>query len=122
MKPIAWVRLYEDGSVKSEFLLESSPAMSDSRRTCGRWLPLYSHDVASHDLPELPEPTEITHPELNQSALGCGVEDRGITDRYEAAEYGFLDALRKVAEWLPEELYTAEQMREYALKAIRGES
>lgn len=32
---------------------------------------------------------ELDPPGSNSMALGCGLEDRGITDRYEAAAYGF---------------------------------
>lgn len=42
-------------------------------------------------------------PDLNQGqmrfGLRCGVEDRDIHDRYEAAEYGFEDAAERCAEW-----------------------
>ena len=32
---------------------------------------------------------ELTFPEYNSEAIGCGVEDRGRIDRYEGAEYGY---------------------------------
>lgn len=35
-------------------------------------------------------------PELHEQGLGCGLEDRNITDRYEAAEYGFNECLEQV--------------------------
>lgn len=34
------------------------------------------------------------HPE----GMGCGIEDRGITDRYEACEYGWDEAIEAVTE------------------------
>jgi uncharacterized phage protein (TIGR01671 family) len=35
---------------------------------------------------------DIEHPVYNSSAMGCGVEDRCITDRYEACEHGYESA------------------------------
>ena len=75
-------------------------------------------ESAAFDLPPLPAPLEIDWPELHSHALGCGVEDRNILDRYEAAEYGWLDGADKAAERVPEEIFTADQMREYALAAV----
>jgi hypothetical protein len=70
-------------------------------------------------LPELPAPFEPDWPELNPHPLGCGVEDRGIVSRYEAAEYGFQDGVDKAAQCVPEDVYTGEQVREYAEQAVR---
>jgi len=53
------------------------------------------------------EPVEIDWPEYNAEAMGCGLEDRGITDRYEAMRYGWDEAMERVAERLPEPLYLA---------------
>jgi hypothetical protein len=39
-------------------------------------------------------------PEYHYQAMGCGLEDRGITDRYEAMRYGWDQALDRVAERL----------------------
>jgi hypothetical protein len=75
-------------------------------------------DGARGELPPLPDPIEIDWPTLNSSALGCGVEDRNIRDRYDAAEYGWQDGVDKAAECVPEQLFTAEQMREYARAAL----
>lgn len=72
-------------------------------------------------LPPLPEPLEIDWPELHSQALGCGVEDRGIRDRYEAAEYGWQDGVDKAAERVPEQIFDADQMREYAQLALAGQ-
>lgn len=65
-------------------------------------------------LPELPEPLEIVWPSLHSQALGCGVEDRGIRDRYEAAEYGWQDGVDRAAECVPEQIFDADQMQAYA--------
>lgn len=67
----------------------------------------------TNELPPLPEPYEINWPQLHSEALGCGVEDRGIRDRYESAEYGWEDGVVKAIERVPEEIYTADQMRQY---------
>lgn len=34
--------------------------------------------------------------------MGCGIEDRGITDRYAACEFGWDQAMKRVAEQMPE--------------------
>lgn len=42
-------------------------------------------------------------PELTSTmrqGLGCGIEDRNINDRYEAAEYGYEDALERCHEFI----------------------
>lgn len=39
------------------------------------------------------EPAAIDWPEYHSEGMGCGLEDRGITDRYEAMRYGFDEAL-----------------------------
>lgn len=38
----------------------------------------------------------------HHQAMGCGVEGRGITARYEACEYGWNNALERAAEIMPE--------------------
>jgi hypothetical protein len=35
-------------------------------------------------------------PEYNEQAMGCGLEDRDITDRYAAMEYGWERAMERV--------------------------
>jgi hypothetical protein len=75
-------------------------------------------DTTQINLPPLPEPIELIWPELHCQALGCGVEDRGIHDRYEAAEYGWQDGADKVMEAVPDDLFTSGQMQEYAIAAI----
>lgn len=66
-----------------------------------------------NELPPLPEPLEVDWPQLHSVSLGCGVEDRNIHDRYEAAEYGWQDGVDKAAERVPDAIYDADQMREY---------
>lgn len=73
---------------------------------------------AGGELPPLPEPLEIDWPELHSQALGCGVEDRNIHDRYEAAEYGWQDGVGKAIERVPDSIYDADQMQAYARAAI----
>lgn len=75
--------------------------------------PASQDQPATVELPELPPHFEIEWPQLHSVALGCGVEDRNIHDRYEAAEYGWQDGVDKAAECVPNEIYTADQMREY---------
>lgn len=53
------------------------------------------------------EPFEMEWPDYNESAMGCGLEDRNITDRYEAMQYGWDEAISRVSECLPDVLYTA---------------
>jgi len=52
------------------------------------------------------EPFEVEWPDYHTEAMGCGLEDRNITDRYEAMQYGWDQALERVAERLPEKIYT----------------
>ena len=40
-------------------------------------------------------------------AMGCGLEDRNITDRYEAMAYGWERAMERAAEAIPDDLYPA---------------
>ena len=40
-------------------------------------------------------------------AMGCGLEDRNITDRYEAMAYGWERAMERAAEAIPDDLYSA---------------
>lgn len=52
------------------------------------------------------EPFELNWPEYHHNGMGCGLEDRGITDRYEAMRHGWESALERVDEVLPEVFYT----------------
>jgi hypothetical protein len=40
---------------------------------------------------------DIEWPEFHQQGMGCGLEDRGITDRYDAMRYGWDEALAACA-------------------------
>lgn len=53
------------------------------------------------------EPVEIDWPEYHEEAMGCGLEDRNITDRYEAMRHGWDCAIEHVASRIPDTLYTA---------------
>jgi hypothetical protein len=44
----------------------------------------------------------ITEPSYNSSAMGCGLEDCYITDRYEAMAYGWVHAIQSYERNLPE--------------------
>jgi hypothetical protein len=45
----------------------------------------------------------------HHEGMGCGIEDRGITDRYVACEHGWDCAMERVAEWIPEEAPTTTE-------------
>lgn len=60
----------------------------------------------------LPAPLQIDWPELNAQALGCGVEDRDLHDRYECAEYGWQDGVDRAAQCVPDDIYTSDMVRE----------
>lgn len=49
---------------------------------------------------------EFEEPEYHDQGMGCGLEDRGIHDRYQAMEYGWDQAVERCIERIPEELYT----------------
>lgn len=38
----------------------------------------------------------VDKPEYHYSGMGCGIEDRGITDRYDAMLYGWEEAMERV--------------------------
>lgn len=86
-----------------------------------RAAPSVASSAPADELPPLPEPLEIYWPELHSQALGCGVEDRNIHDRYEAAEYGWRDGVDKAIERVPESIYDADQMCAYARAAVLAE-
>ena len=52
------------------------------------------------------EPFEIEFPDYHGQAMRYGLEDRNITDRYEAMRYGWDQALERVEDCLPEKPYT----------------
>ncbi len=39
------------------------------------------------------EINEMELPEYHEAGMGCGIEDRGITDRYEACKHGYESAV-----------------------------
>lgn len=53
------------------------------------------HSVRAAAVP--PAPVEIEYPTYHAQGMGCGLEDRGITDRYEAMAYGFQEGLDQMA-------------------------
>lgn len=53
---------------------------------------------------------EIEEPEYHYEGMGCGLEDRNITDRYEAMKYGWDEAIERMFEQIPDgPLYAALQ-------------
>ncbi len=42
-------------------------------------------------------------PEYHSQAMGCGLEDRQITDRYEAMAHGWACAVERISEWIQNE-------------------
>jgi len=47
--------------------------------------------------------SEIANVEYHHQGMGCGLEDRNITDRYEAMEHGFDEAIERALEAIMEE-------------------
>lgn len=60
--------------------------------------------VARHDFDAAPkpsaEPVAFDWPEYHEQGMGCGLEDRCITDRYEAMRHGWECAMDRAAEML----------------------
>ena len=62
-------------------------------------------------LKEVGEPVVISEPNYHHEAMGCGLEDRNITDRYEAMQHGWDCAISRMLEQIPEgDLYTSDQL------------
>lgn len=70
--------------------------------TNGSWVDVTDEVVAlakliRHEMikaaPPYPEATFDDYPEFNSVAMGCGLEDAGHTDRYEAMRYGWYQAI-----------------------------
>ena len=40
--------------------------------------------------------SDVIFPEYHEQGMGCGLEDQGITDRYDACRYGYEQALEDV--------------------------
>lgn len=53
-------------------------------------------DVAPQP-PALGVEVEVEYPHFSDQGMGCGLEDRGITDRYEAMRYGWDEAMDRCA-------------------------
>jgi hypothetical protein len=62
-------------------------------------------DVLKARIDAKQEPFSVDVPEYHKQGMGCGLEDRDITDRYDAMEYGWDCALERMFENLPEKLY-----------------
>ena len=50
---------------------------------------------------------EFDPPPYHSEAMGCGLEDRGIRDRYEAMAYGWDEAMDRAYESIPDDLVSA---------------
>lgn len=59
-----------------------------------------SHSIANCPMcdlkKELDQIKNADEPEYHKQAMGCGLEDRDITDRYEAMEYGWNQAMERI--------------------------
>ncbi|WP_374503033.1 hypothetical protein [Zoogloea sp.] len=79
--------------------------VGDLRTQCDELIA--ERDALSAKLAELEgqEPVEIDWPEYHHEGMGCGLEDRDITDRYEAMRHGWDCALDRVAEVMPDKIY-----------------
>jgi hypothetical protein len=55
------------------------------------------------------EPVTIEEPDYHYEAMGCGLEDRNITDRYEAMRHGWYCAMDRVFEQIPDEALYARK-------------
>lgn len=62
----------------------------------------------------------IDEPYYNSVALGCGLEDNNISDRYEAMRYGWDQATEKVSELLPNFIEVKGETVGVMLKNING--
>lgn len=61
---------------------------------------------------------EIDYPEYHYQGMGCGLEDHGVTDRYEAMQYGWDEAAGRYESEVVEPLVARVKELEKALKAI----
>ena len=121
-QPVAWMVYLPSIDTQNVYDSQDDPGYVDdvTNHADAEVTPLYemaapkAEVVPAGEYPPLPEPLEIDWPELHSQALGCGVEDRGLRDRYECAEYGWQDGVDKAVECVPDELYDADQMRAYA--------
>ena len=51
------------------------------------------------------KPVQLDEPDYHWEAMGCGLEDRNITDRYEAMKHGWDCAMDRMFEQISEPLY-----------------
>ena len=65
--------------------------------------------IAAHERKVLEdvEPFVFEEYQYNSHAMGCGLEVRDITDRYEAMAYGWEQAMDRAVEAIPDDLYPA---------------
>ncbi|QHC34125.1 hypothetical protein [Komagataeibacter xylinus] len=61
-------------------------------------------------------------PEYHDQGMGCGLEDRGITDRYEAMGYGWDQALERVCSELPEMVHRTDMEAQVARVAAEKDA
>ena len=74
------------------------------------WAAAIAIAAAPQPEPVESEPVIIEEPNYHFEAIGCGLEDRNITDRYEAMHYGWDCAISRMFEQIPDEpLYTTPQ-------------
>lgn len=56
------------------------------------------------------KPESLIFPEYHSEAMGCGLEDRGIRDRYEAMQHGWDCAIERCQEAIPDDWYPSDQV------------
>lgn len=86
---------------------KSLSSILDQYQAGERGLPMYDElraiaSAPASAAPAVAQPMPMDpfdgYPEYNTTAMGCGLEDRGITDRYDAMYYGWSEAIERVAE------------------------
>ncbi|CAG4900477.1 hypothetical protein [Paraburkholderia saeva] len=93
------------------------PVFIEASLTNHERIELYElREAAARDAPAVPaqaEPVawEMDWPEYSYDGMGCGLEDRNITDRYDAMKYGWDEAIEHVGQILERDgpLYAAPQ-------------
>ena len=63
----------------------------------------------------------LNWPEYHYQGMGCGLEDRGITDRYEAMQYGWDCAIERCAEIVPDEPLMTVAQHERIVAALSAQ-
>lgn len=58
--------------------------------------------IAEYEKTVNSEPVVLEYPDYHDEAMGCGLEDCGITDRYEAMRHGWDRAVERMFEQIPE--------------------